>query len=105
MLADSHRLHNDKVHKADVLDNAVSKIVSERLPNLDSIPNAQVWDLTGLDCKHTTKVRQDKCIAVPSLISFSETLMGHQKCWPVLDTIVGPATTTCTAVVLLLPCL
>lgn len=69
MLADSHRLHNDKVHKADVLDNAVSKIVSKRLPNLDSIPNAQVWDLTGLDCKHTTKLRQDNCIAAPSLIS------------------------------------
>ncbi len=34
--------YNDKVHKADVLDDTVAKIPAKRLPNLDSVADPQI---------------------------------------------------------------
>ena len=34
--------YNDKVDKADVLDDAIAKIPAKRLPNLDPVPDADI---------------------------------------------------------------
>ena len=45
--------HNNKAHKAHVLDNAESKVISKGLPNLDAIADAKFWQLAWLDCSST----------------------------------------------------
>lgn len=55
VLLAAQRLHNNEVHKADVLDNTVTKVIAKGLPNLDTVTDTQVWNLAGLDCTYTTQ--------------------------------------------------
>jgi len=53
---------NDKVHEADVLDDSIAKVISKRLANLNSISNAQVWNLARLDCAPTHRIDQSRTL-------------------------------------------
>ena len=44
-------LHNDEVDKANVLDDPIAKIPAKGLPNLDTIAEPEVWELTWLHCR------------------------------------------------------
>ena len=55
--------YNDKAHKAQVLDDAESKVISKGLPNLDAIADAKFWQLAWLDCS-STDMRGLECCKV-----------------------------------------
>ena len=42
--------HNDKGDEADITDNTEPKIVAKRLADLDTVTDAEVRHLAGLNC-------------------------------------------------------
>ena len=58
--------YNDKAHKAHVLDDAESKVISKGLPNLDAIADAKFWQLAWLDCS-STDLRGSACCKANSM--------------------------------------
>lgn len=59
--------YNDKAHKAQVLDDAESKVISKGLPNLDAIADAKFWQLAWLDCS-STDMRGLECCKVQQYV-------------------------------------
>lgn len=48
-------LHNDKGHEADVADDTNAKVIAEGLADLDTVADAKVRHLAGLDCTAHTQ--------------------------------------------------
>ena len=56
---------NHKADKAQIFDNTYAKVISKRLPNLDAVADAKLWELAWLDCSNTGGSAQPSqyCIA------------------------------------------
>lgn len=58
-------LNDDKRDEADVTDDTNAKVVAEGLPDLDTIADAEVRHLAGLDCmehsRHNIQLKVERC--------------------------------------------